>query len=285
MLQVLRRTVQAYGEDNAPLLAAALAYFSVFSLAPLLVVLIALLVFFGAGEAQATVLRLVADVVGEQGAAIVRTMIESQASAGGGVVATATGAVVLLFGATTLFAQVQRVLNVVWGTRPEHDSKLASAKHLVVTRLRSLALIGAIGALLLVALLLTTVVSAAVAASGDALPGGVPVWRTLNRLVAFAVLVLVFALVFKLLPNAHVPWRATWIGAAATALLFVVASWLFGLYIANVAVASAYGAAGSLVVLLLWVYVSAQTLLFGAELTQVLAQRLPGAEGIGAPAD
>jgi len=276
MLEILRRTVQAYSEDNAPLLAAALAYFSVFSLAPLLVVLIALLVFFGAGEAQATVLRLVEDVVGEQGAAIVGTMMEGQASAGGGLVATTTGVVVLLFGATTLFAQIQRVLNVVWGTQPEHESKLATAKHLLATRLRSLGLVAAIGVLLLVALFLTTVVSAAVAAAGDALPGGALLWRSLNRLVAFAVLVLVFALLFHLLPNARVPWRATWIGATATALLFVLASWLFGIYIAHVAIASAYGAAGSLVVLLLWVYVSAQTLLLGAELTQVLAQRNPG---------
>jgi len=282
MLEIIKRTVQAYGEDNAPLLAAALAFFSVFSLAPLLVVLIALLVFFGAGEAQTTLLGLVEDVVGEQGAATVATMIESQARAGGGVVATATSVALLLLGATTLFAQIQRVLNVVWGTRPEHDSTLASAKHLVVTRLWSLGLIAAIGGLLLVAFLLTTVVGAAVTAAGDALPGGALLWRTLNRLVAFAALVLVFALLFKLLPNAHVPWRATWIGATVTALLFVVASWLFGIYIANVAVASAYGAAGSLVVLLLWIYVSAHTLIFGAELTQVLAGRLPGVDGITA---
>ncbi len=280
MLDIVKRTVQAYGEDNAPLLAAALAYFSVFSLAPLLVVLIALLVFFGAGEAQATVLRLITDVIGAQGAATVATMIESQAAAGGGAIATATGVAVLLFGATNLFAQIERVLNVVWGARPQHASHLASAKHIVMTRVRSLGLIAAIGGLMLAAFLLTTVAGAAIAAVGDALPGGAWLWRTVNRLVAFGALVLVFALLFKLLPNAHVPWRATWIGATTTAVLFVLGSQLFGVYISNVAVASAYGAAGSLVVLLLWVYVSAQMLLLGAELTCELARArsLPGGE-------
>ena len=283
MLEIIKQTVKEYGDDNAPLLAAALAYFSVFSIAPLLIIMIAVLVFFGAGDAQDTVLELVQEVVGEEGAEMVETMIEAQEEEGGGLVATITGLVVLLFAATTLFAQLKRALNIIWGSEPEPEGRLGGVKALVMTRVKSLGLIIAIGLLLLIAFFLTTVVSAAVSAAGDVLPGGPAIWLWLNRLVAFAALVLVFVLVFRFLPNAQVPWRAIWIGSTVTALLFVVGSWLFGIYISNVAVASAYGAAGSLVVLLLWVYFSAQIVLLGGELTQVLSRRGPGDDGIQRP--
>jgi membrane protein len=273
MLEVVQRTVKRYGDANAPLLAAALAYFSVFSLAPLLVIVIAVLVFFGAGDAQATILGVIEDVVGEEGAAMIGTMIEGQAAQGGGVVATITGVAILLFASTTLFAQLKRALDILWGTEPEPESKLGGAKALVRTRLKSLGLVLAIGVLLMLAFFLSTIVSAAIAAAGDVLPGGAGVWLMLNRLVAFGALVLVFALTFQLLPNASTPWGPIWIGAGVTAALFVLGTWLFGIYIANVAIEGAYGAAGSLVVLLLWVYISAQVVLVGAALTRTLWQR------------
>ncbi len=273
MLEIVKRTASEYGEDNVPLMAAALAYFSVFSLAPLLVIVIAVLVFFGAGGAQETVLNLVSDVVGEQGAGMVETMIEAQAEEGGGIFATITSTVILLVGATTLFAQLERVLNVIWKIEPDPESKLGTVKTLLMTRVRSLGLVLAIGVLLIAAFFLTTVVSSAVSAADDLLPGPTSMWLMLNRVVAFGALVLVFALVFRLLPRAEVPWRSTWIGAVVTALLFVLVSWGFGIYISYVAVDSAYGAAGALVVLLLWVYFSAQATLMGAEFTQVLARR------------
>jgi membrane protein len=270
MLEVIQRTVKKYGDANAPLLAAALAYFSVFSLAPLLVIVIAVLVFFGAGDAQATILGVISDVVGEEGAEMIGTMIEGQAAQGGGVVATITGVAILLFASTTLFAQLKRALDILWGTEPEHGSRLGGAKALVRTRLKSFGLVLGIGVLLLLAFFLSTIVSAAIAAAGDVLPGGAGVWLMLNRLVAFGALVLVFALTFQLLPNASTPWVPIWIGAAVTAGLFVLGTWLFGIYIAHVAIEGAYGAAGSLVVLLLWVYISAQVVLVGAALTRTL---------------
>ncbi len=278
MLDILKRTASEYGDDNVPLMAAALAYFSVFSLAPLLVIVIAVLVFFGAGGAQDTVLNLVSNVVGEQGAGMVETMIEAQAEEGGGTFATITSTVILLFGATTLFAQLERVLNVIWKIEPDPETKMGTVKKLVMTRVRSLGLVLAIGVLLIAAFFLTTIVSSAVSAADDFLPGPTSLWLMLNRVVAFAALALAFALVFRLLPRAEVPWRATWIGAVVTALLFVLVSWGFGIYISYVAVDSAYGAAGALVVLLLWVYFSAQATLVGAEFTQVLARR--GSDGI-----
>ena len=273
MLEVIRSTLKRYGDANAPLLAAALAYFSVFSLAPLLVILIAVLVFFGAGDAQATVLGVVADVVGEDGATMVGTMIEGQAAQGGGLFATITGVAILLFASTTLFAQLKRALDILWETEPEPEGRLGGAKVLVRTRLTSLGLVLGIGVLLLLALFLGTIVSAAISAASDTLPGGAVLWLMLNRVVAFGALVLVFALTFHLLPNATTPWGPIWIGAVATAALFVLGTWVFGIYIAHVAVEGAYGAAGSLVVMLLWVYVSAQAVLVGAALTRVVADR------------
>lgn len=280
MVDILKRTAQEYGSDNVPLLAAALAYFSVFSLAPLLVIVIAVLVFFGAGGAQDTVMNVVEQAVGQQGATMVETMIESQEESGGGIVATVVGVVVLVFAATTLFAQLEKALGIIWKFEPETTSRLGTVRNIAMTRLRSLGLILAIGVLLLIAFVLSTFVSAALEAAGDALPGGVAMWSWLNRIVAFAALVTVFALVYKLLPRPEVPWKAVWIGASVTAAIFVGGTWLFGVYISNFAIASAYGAAGSLVVLLLWVYVSAQITLLGGELTYVLSRRLQGLDGI-----
>jgi membrane protein len=283
MLDILKQTAKEYGDDNVALLAAALAYFSVFSLAPLLIIVMYVLVFFGAGEAQQTVLNLVQEVVGEQGAEMVETMIEAQDEQGGGIIATVIGIAVLLFAATTLFHQLQRALNIIWKTEPEPESKWGSIKNVVMMRVKSLGLILAIGLLLMLAFFLTTFVSAAVSAADHLLPGGAAVWLWLNRLVAFAALVLVFGIVFTVLPNAEVPRRAAVIGSIVTAALFVLGSWGFGIYVSNVAVESAYGAAGSLVVLLLWVYISAQIVLLGGEFTQVLARRGGDDRGISRP--
>ncbi|MBA2666701.1 MAG: YihY/virulence factor BrkB family protein [Trueperaceae bacterium] len=273
MLEVVKQTFAEYGDDKVPLLAAALAYFSVFSLAPLLIILITVLVFFGAGDAQDMILEQVQETVGEDAAGMVESMIENRREEGGGTLATIAGVVVLLFASTTLFAQLKTALNIIWKSEPESETKLGGVKNLVMARVRSLGLIIAIGVLLLLAFLLSTVVSAVINATGDALPGGPGLWLNLNRLVAFAALVGVFALVFKVLPNAEVPWRAVLVGATVTAALFVFGSWAFGIYMSTVAVESAYGAAGSLVVLLLWIYFSAQIVLLGGEFTHVYARR------------
>ncbi len=271
MLRTIKASMQRYTDANGPLLAAALAYFSVFSLAPLLIIVIAVLVFFGAGDAKETVLGIVSGVVGEQGAEMVGTMIEGQAHQGGGVLATVASVGILLFAATTLFFQLKRVLDILWGTAPEPDSALGGAKAMALARAQALGLVLGIGLLLLLALFFSTVVSAAISAAADLLPGGPGPWRLLNRVIAFGALALAFGLTFRLLPRATAPWRAIVIGSLLTAALFVLVSWLFGIYITTVAVAGAYGAAGSLVVLLLWVFFSAQVVLIGASLTRTLA--------------
>ncbi len=284
MFEVLKETVRAYGDDNAPLLAAALAYFSVFSLAPLLLILTSILVFLGATDARETIMAEVEQLFGAGGVDVLEDMIESQAEQGGGILAAIIGAVAMFVGATTLFAMLERALNVIWGVQPEPGGALKGIKHLLAQRVRSLGLILAIGALLLIAVFLSTYVSAALAALSEGVPGSGAAWVWVNRLGAFALLALVFAIVFTLLPNAAVPRAAVAVGAPVTAALFVLASWLFGLYVSNVAVGNAYGVAGSLVVLLLWVYVSAHTVLLGAEFTKVVAGRVGDKRGIERPA-
>jgi len=281
----VRETLRAYGNDNASLLAAALAYYSVFSLAPLLLVLTSVLVFVGAGDAQAAIMDEVRNLFGASGAELIDDMIRSQAERGGGTLAAVVGGVALLVGATTLFAQLERALNIIWGVEPELGSTLGGAKHILMQRVRSLGLIAAIGLLVLLAVFLSTYVSAAIAAAAEQLPGGGVLFTWLNRIVALALLAVVFAVVFTLLPNATVPRRAVLLGAPVTAALFVLASWAFGLYVTHVAIASAYGAAGSLVALLLWVFISAHTVLLGAEFTKVVARRHGDEVGIRRASD
>ncbi len=283
MLEILRETASEYGKDNAPLLAAALAFFSLFSLAPLLLILTSALVFLGATDALDAILREGRDLFGAGGAELIEDMLEGQSDHRGGTLAAIIGGVVLLVGATTLFAQLERALNIIWGVQPKPEGALRSARHLLTQRARSLGLIAVIALLLLLAVFLSTYVSAVLAGLAEQVPGGTTVWQWLNRLGAFAVLSVVFAIVLTLLPNASVPRLAVLVGAPVTAALFVLGTWLFGIYVSTVAIDSAYGAAGSLVVLLLWVYVSAHTVLLGAEFTKVLARRVGGQGGIERP--
>lgn len=280
LFDIVKETAAEYGKDNGPLLAAALAYFSVFSLAPLLLVLTSVLIFVGAGDAQTAIMDEVRNLFGESGAELVDDMIQGQAERGGGILAAIVGGAALLVGATTLFAQLERALNIIWGVRPEATSTLGGAKHVVMQRVRSLGLILVISLLVLLAVFLSTYVSAAIAAAAEQLPGGGVLIGWLNRLFTLALLAVVFVVVFTLLPNAHAPRGPVLVGAVVTSVLFVLASWAFGIYVTNVAIASAYGAAGSLVVLLLWVFLSAHTVLIGAEVTKVMARRRGDHSGI-----
>jgi membrane protein len=279
MFEILKETVRAYGEDNAPLLAAALAFFSIFSLAPLLLILTSVLVFLGASGANEAIMGEIEQRFGAGGVAVLEDMIASQAERGSGTFAALVGAVTLFVGGTTLFAQLERALNVIWGVQPKRRGALGSARHVLTQRIRSLGLILAIVTLVLVAAFLSTYVSSVLESLAEAVPGGAVVWAWLNQLGVLVALSLVFAITFTLLPNVAVPRTAVAIGAPVTAVLFMGGSWLFGLYVSNVAIGNAYGVAGSLVVLLLWVYVSAHTVLLGAEFTKAVAGRVSGERG------
>ncbi len=271
ILDFFKQLFAEWSEDKVPVWAAALAYYTVFALAPLLLLIIGIIgLVFDRGEAQAAVIGQIGGLLGSEGAEMVGTMLDNAARSEASGIATVISVVVLLIAATGLFAQLQQALNHIWNVKPKPQAGLWN---LVRVRILSVGMILAIGFLLLVSLLLSTVLTAAGTFFGGLLPGADWLWQVVNFLVSFIVITLLFAMIFKFLPDAVIAWRDVWVGAAVTALLFEVGRFLIGLYLGRSAVASTYGAAGSLIIILLWVYYSAQLLLFGGEFTQVYAKR------------
>ncbi|TVQ12070.1 MAG: YihY/virulence factor BrkB family protein [Leptolyngbya sp. DLM2.Bin27] len=268
---LFKETFKEWGEDKVSRLAAALAYFTVFSIAPLLIIAISVAaIFFGEEAARGQIVDQIQGLMGPEGAAAVESMIANANQAQGGLVATIIGVVTLLFGASGVFAQLQDALNTIWEVAPKPGQGIAN---FVRSRFLSFGMVLIIAFLLLVSL----VISAAVAGAGTYVsgiaPGMAALWEFINFLISFGVITLLFAAIYKVLPDVKIVWSDVWIGAAVTALLFTIGRTLIGLYLGNAAVGSAYGAAGSLVVLLVWVFYSAQILLFGAEFTQVYTRR------------
>ncbi len=271
LFSLLKQTFSEWSEDKAPVFAAALAYYTVFSLAPLLVIIIGILgIIYGQGNAQDQIISQIQSLTSENVATTIQGILNAQADSGGGVLATVLGTITLLVGATGVFAQLQNALNTIWEVKPDPDK--GGVMHLLLVRLLSLGMVLAIAFLLLVSLLLSTALSVLGNYFADVLPGAEFIWQIVNVLVSFAIITLLFALIFKYLPDVKIAWGDVWVGAAVTSLLFVIGKFLISWYLSRGGVASAYGAAGSLVVLLLWVYYSAQILFFGAEFTQVYAK-------------
>ena len=266
-----KEVLSKYGKDKIPILAASLAYYTVFALAPILIVVISLLVFFGQGDAQNVILDQVRGLLGSNGAQLIETMIENRQAGGGNWIATVVGTALLVVGATGLFLQLQTALNLIWGVEPDPDS--GGVGRLILNRILSLGMVLVIAFLLLVSLVLTAVLESLTQGASAALPGAAALWMVLNWVVSIAVIGLLFALIFRYLPDARVPWRQAMVGGFITSILFTIGKWALGLYLSTAAVASSYGAAGSLVVLLLWVFYSAQILLIGAEFTETYARR------------
>ena len=270
---LLRQSFAEWQRDKVSRLAAALAYYTAFALAPVLVIAIGVASFlFEQSQVQGRIIEQLQGLLGEDGAELVREMlISAQSQDSNSFLATVVGVVLLIVGASGLFIQLQDALNTVWNVRARTDEGIWG---LVRDRLLSFGMVLAIGFLLLVSLTLS---AALTAASGFIGSGGLPgvdfLWQIANAVVSFGIITLLFGLIYKILPDAKINWSDVWIGAAITALLFTIGKWLIGLYLGNSSAASAYGAAGSFVVLLLWIYYSAQILLFGAEFTQVYANR------------
>jgi membrane protein len=265
---LLKNTFTDWNEDKAPRLAAALAYYTVFAIAPILIIAIAVasLVFEGAQE---QIISQISALIGPQAGEAVQTLIENRQSDTSDIIATIVGIVTLVIAASGLFGQLQDALNTIWEVEPKPGQGILA---ILKQRFLSFTMVLGVGFLLLVSL----VISAALSAIGSAL-GGPPeeqtiVWQVINALVSFGVITLLFALIFKVLPDAKVAWSDVWIGALATALLFSIGKFLISQYLATESTASSYGAAGALVLLLLWVYYSAQILFLGAEFTQVYAK-------------
>jgi membrane protein len=267
---VVKDAATEWVNDKAPRLGAALAYYTIFSLAPLLVIAIAVAgLVFGPEAAQGQVSQQVGSLVGEQGGQAVEAMVAAANKPETGTLATVLGVVMLVFGATILFAQLQDALNTIWEVRPKPGRGVWGV---IRDRLLSLTMVLGVAFLLLVSLVVSAVLAAIGGLFGD--------WQTgvagqaVTTLVDLVVVTLLFALIFKFLPDAEIGWRDVWFGAVVTAVLFAVGKVLIGVYIGRAGIASAYGAAGSLVVLLIWLYYASQIFLFGAELTKSYANRM-----------
>ncbi|MFN8473225.1 MAG: YihY/virulence factor BrkB family protein [Anaerolineae bacterium] len=267
---LLKDTFSQFNEDKAPRLGASLAYYTVFSLAPLLVIAIGIAgLVFGAEAARGQIMNSIGGLVGDQGAQGIQAMVQGASQQRtGGIVATIIGIVALLFGASGVFGALQDSLNTMWEVQPKPGRGIMG---LIKSRFFSFTMVLGTGFLLLVSLIVSTGLSAFGAWLGNAMPGGEGLWQVINFIFSLAVITVIFALVFKYIPEAKIAWRDVWIGAFITALLFTIGKFVIGLYLGHSAFSSSYGAAGSLLVLLLWVYYSAQILFFGAEFTQVYA--------------
>jgi membrane protein len=271
---LLKDTYTEWSEDKASRLAASLAYYTAFSIAPLVILTIAIAGFFFGEEAVSGQLNAqLTGTLGQQGADAVTGMVAAaNQQEAAGIVATIIGIATLLFGASGVFVGLQDALNTIWGVAPRPDLGIWTT---IRQRFLSFGMILVIGFVLLVSLVVSAALGAVTGAVDQAISSPLLgyVWSAVNFVVSFGVITLLFALIYKVLPDATVAWGDVWIGAGVTALLFTIGKALLSLYLGNAAVASSYGAAGSLIVLLLWVYYSAQILFFGAEFTQVYAKR------------
>lgn len=274
-LDLLKAAAKDFSDDDCPRMAAALAYYTVFSLPPLLVIIITVAgIVFGQQAAEGEVENQVASLVGPDAAGQVQTMIQNASQrTQGGTIATILGIVALVFGATGAFAQLQDALNRAWEVEP--DPEVGGLKNFVLKRVLSLGMILGIGFLLLVSLALSALLTGAGNVIGSLLGGGASdvLLQVINFVLSFVVIALLFAAIYKVMPDAKIAWRDVGVGAAVTALLFVIGKFLIGLYLGNTDAGSAYGTAGSLAIILVWIYYSSMIVLFGAELTQAWAQR------------
>ncbi|HZU36387.1 MAG TPA: YihY/virulence factor BrkB family protein [Gemmataceae bacterium] len=268
---LLKETYHGWSQHNVAREGAALAYYTIFSLAPLLIIAIGISgLIIGEKAARGELQQQLTQVVGAQTAATVQSMVANTKRSGSSVAATVVGFVVLIFGALGVFSQLQESLNLIWGVQPKSDRGI---RGMIMDRVWSFLLVLGIGILILVSVAIST------ALSGlnhlvplNSLPGGAIWWQVVNNVVSFIILMLLFAMIYKLLPDVEMNWKDVWIGALATAVLFTIGKYLIGLYLGSAGAASSFGAAGSLVLILLWVYYSTQICLFGAEFTKVWAK-------------
>jgi membrane protein len=268
---LLKLTYEGWKEDRASRLAAALAYYTMFSLAPLLVIIIGLLgVIWEVDQVRAQLLMQIQGLVGAQSASFIGDMISNPGGPGKDILATLIGLGTLLFGALGVFNELHNSLNIIWEVEEEKtEGILQTVKKVVIDRLLSFTMILGIGFLLLVSLVISAGLSASQEAFGNMIPLSEVLLQSINLVVSIGVITVLFALMFKFLPDVQIPWSDVIVGAFMTSVFFSLGKLIIGVYLGNSAVASTFGAAGSLVIILVWIYYSAQILFFGAEFTQV----------------
>jgi membrane protein len=269
----LKQTFQEWLQDKAPQLGAALAYYTVFSLAPLVLVVLAIVgVIFRDDPAGAwdKITEQIGYFLDPSAVQVVQSIAQKASQPGKSTLATVIGVALALFGASGVFGQLQDALNTIWGVKAKPGRGIWG---FLRSRFLSFAMVAGICFLLLVSLAIEALLKAFSHYVQSVLPGGIVIALTVYVVFDFAVVALLFAMIFKFLPDVEIQWRDVWIGAVMTAILFGIGKWLLGFYLGSGAAGSAYGAASSLITLLLWVYYSSQILLFGAEFTQVYASR------------
>ena len=267
---LIKKSVVSWIDDYASSMGAALAYYTMFSIAPLLLIVISIAgLVYGEDAARGAIFGQLSDLIGSEGAAAVQGLLKSVNKPAASVVATVVGVITLLIGATAVFGELQDALNRIWRAPALVDK--GALWNLLRRRVLAFGMILGIGFLLIVSLILSAVLAALGKWMGPAFVGWEALLQIINFVIGFVTITVLFAMIYKIMPRVTIAWRDVWLGAIVTALLFSVGKFLIGLYIGKSSVASGFGAAGSLVVLLVWIYYSTQIFLLGAEFTWVYA--------------
>jgi membrane protein len=265
----LKETTSAWSDHNASRLAAALSYYALLSIAPLLLVTVALMgLVFGQDDARARVVGALSSVVGPQGTAAVETLANSARSYEHGTLGSIIAVVVALFGASSAFVELQAALNTIWNV----PRRGAVVRAYAIDRFWSFVMVLGVASLLLCSVLSSAVLSVVGEFFSNALPGGHAIWALTNYGISLGLTTLLFAVVFRCVPDAQIAWSDVWLGSFITALLFVLGNLLLGFYLGKSGVTSSFGGAGSVVALVIWVYYSAQIVFVGAEFTEVYSR-------------
>ena len=272
VFNLIKDTYTEWNEDGAPMLAAALAYYTAFSIAPLIILVVAVVGLVASqDDIQTEILDQVTVTAGADAAELVNDLIDNSSKARESILSTIFGIGALLLGALGVFNHLQNALDRIWDV--DEVERKSGVRGFVADKLLSFGMILVVGLLLLVSLVASTALSFADNYFSSALPASDVVLYSASSLLSFGITTLLFMFIYKFLPHAMIRWRDVWIGAMVTALLFTIGRTILGLYLGNSATTSSYGAAGAFVIILLWVYYSAQIILFGAEFTQVFARR------------
>lgn len=274
-LRLFWAAVVGWSKDDVPRLGASLAYYTLFAVSPILIIAIAIAgAVYGPDAVRGQIVAEIGQLIGKQGAEAVQALLQGAHRDTAGTFAVIVGTATLIIASSGAFLELQHALNTIF--RVKTDPKKSGIQRLVLSRLRSFGLVVSIGFLLIVSLLVSAALTALSERIQRSMLGGPVVVQIINLIVSLGVMTLLFGLIYRVLPDVRLAWRDVWTGALVTALLFSVGKSLIGLYLGHSSVASSYGAAGSIVVLLVWVYYSAQVILLGAEFTRVYAEHRRG---------
>jgi membrane protein len=269
--RLLRDSVQAFIADDALSRGASISFYTITSIGPVLFIVVAIAgLVFGEDAARGAIASQLSELMGRASADLVQTALESASGKSAGILASVVGAITLLITASGVFGEMQSALNAIWKAQP----KGTAVSRLMRARAASLGLVAALGFLLLVSLVISAILSGLSSYINTVLPFGALILQILNFVISFALISVLFAAIYKVLPDVKLYWADVLVGAVVTALLFNVGKFLIGLYLSHSAVASSYGAAGALIIIMLWIYYSAQIFLLGAEFTKIYTRRI-----------